>query len=173
MSTLVFQVVIKQWDKSQRSDADVASRDSVANAYPIQAKPEFLIFDHPCIIDQHSINFATEQSNRLNNRPLKKALLADGIIELERFIISKPANNQSLLLEYRNKDKEIIKVANSSLDKGWIQAKYNWRYRVEKLDEIFWQYEELTLNMALVTKLEEEYFIRTHVGEPHYYEDND
>jgi hypothetical protein len=24
-----------------------------------------------------------------------------------------------------------------------------------------------------VTKLEEEYFIRTHVGEPHYYEDND
>lgn len=169
MATLVFQVFIKQWDKGQRSDIDVAARDKLACGYQVLAEPEFLIFGHPCIIDQHSINFACEQSDKNINRPLKKSMLADGAIKLERFIISEsisgsisePIANQSLILEYQADKQEVVKVADLNLDKGWIQVKYNWRYRVETEDQIFWQYEELVLNAALMSRLDSEYFLTT------------
>lgn len=162
MSTLVFQVVIKQWDKSFRSDADVAIRDAVDSTYPIQAKPEFLIFGHPCIIDQHSIDFATEQLDKNINRTLKKKKLAGGSIQLERFIISEaPGSTSSLNISYQQEDKEILNVGNLTTESGWLQTKYSWRYPVEKNNQIFWQYEELTLNVALMTSLENDLFLNS------------
>jgi hypothetical protein len=161
MATLVFQVFIKQWDKGQRSDIDVAARNKLACGYQVLAEPEFLIFGHPCIIDQHSINFACEQSDKNINRPLKKSILADGAIKLERFIISESVANQSLILKYQADKQEVVKVADLNLDKGWIQVKYNWRYRVETEDQIFWQYEELVLNAALMSRLDSQYFLTT------------
>lgn len=162
MSTLVFQVVIKQWDKGLRSEADAAARDSVASTYLIQAEPEFLIFDTPCIIDQHSIDFAAEQRDKNINRSLKKKKLTDGSIQLERFIISKSPDNSLLLnISYQQEDKEIINVGNLTKDSGWFQASYSWRYRVEKNNQIFWQYEELTLNLALATTLENNFFVNS------------
>jgi hypothetical protein len=169
MATLVFQVFIKQWDKGQRLDVDIAARDKLACGYQVLAEPEFLIFGHPCIIDQHSINFASDQSSKYINRPLKKSMLADGAIKLERFIISESisgsipesVDKQSLSLEYQAENQEVVKVANFSLDKGWIQVKYNWRYRVETENKIFWQYEELVLNVALVSQLDNKYFLTT------------
>jgi hypothetical protein len=162
MSTLVFQVVIKQWDKSLRSDNDAAARDSVASTYPIQAEPKFSVFDHPCIIDQHSIDFATDQPDKNINRLLKKKKLVDGSIQLERFILSKsPGNSQLLNISYQQEDKEIIDVGNLTTESGWLQAKYNWRYSVEKNNQIFWQYEELILNLALATTLENNYFLNS------------
>jgi len=163
MSTLVFQVVIKQWDKSLRSDADAAARDSVANTYLIQSKPEFLIFDHPCIIDQHSIDFATDQLDKNTNRPLKKLKLADGSIQLERFIVSKSPDNSLLLnINYQqDNEEEIIEIGTLTADSDWLQTKYTWRYPVEKNNQIFWQYEELTLNVALMSKLENNCFLNS------------
>jgi hypothetical protein len=164
MSTLVFQVCVKQWDKSLRTDADVTARKAVADRYIIQANPEFLIFDCPCIIDQHSTNLALLESQNENdkhlNRPLKKIMLADGSIQLERFIIAKVAHSSLLLnISYQAENQEILKVGGLTTESGWIQARYSWRYRVEKNDEIFWQYEEIILNMALLDQVDKDAFI--------------
>ncbi len=78
MSTLVFQVTIKQWDKSQRDNECVSARADVSTAYPIDKSAQFLIFDTPCIIDQHT--FSSVKTDELSSlkviqnieRPLKK-----------------------------------------------------------------------------------------------------
>jgi hypothetical protein len=87
-------------------------------------------------------------------------MLADGSIQLERFIIAKSSESSLLLnISYQAEDQEILKVASLTTESGWIQASYNWRYRMEKNDQIFWQYEELTLNVALMAALESNAFI--------------
>jgi hypothetical protein len=162
MSALVFQVNIKQWDKSLRSDADVAVRNAAPSIYPIETAPEFLIFGHPCIIDLHSTNFNEFESSAGTgvNRPLTKTMLADGSIQLERFIIAKSSDRSlPLNISYQAEDQEILKVASLTTESGWIQASYSWRYRVEKNDQIFWQYEELILNMALLDQVDKDAFI--------------
>lgn len=56
MSLLVLQIVIKQWDKSRRTDAHVLQRAAIPNAYPLIFPPAFYVFDDQCIIDQHGCN---------------------------------------------------------------------------------------------------------------------
>ena len=150
MSTLIFQVHIKQWDKSQRSAQDVAKREAMATRFAIISQPEFFILNQPCIIDEH--NFAP-------NRILKKAMLSDGSVKLERFVISEQAGQT--LLTYLHESQESASTAApitiGNLNDGWIQAKYQWRYSVEQDNKIYWQYEEVTLNAVCVDEYDEKH----------------
>lgn len=163
MSTLILQIHIKQWDKSQRSPADVAARAAIPDRSPITGKPEFFILNRACLID---LKCADSQGMETAKRPLKKALLADGSVKLERFILSAKKAAESdgqLTLSYQedNKDKVVI----GDLNDGWIQAKYTWRYGVEQDGQIFWQYEEVSLNAACIStnaeSLDADYFMTT------------
>ena len=140
MPTLVLQLCTKTWEKSQRGPEDIAARAQLPNAHLIQAKPHFLIFEMPCVLDNHT------------GRDIKKAMLADGSIKLERFIISP---NHELAYQADKQAAEVI----GNLNEGWIQAKYEWRYSVEEDSKIFWRYEEVTLNAAIVDDLVDDYFL--------------
>ena len=167
MSTLVFQVTIKQWDKSQRSPEHEAARATAPEQFPIDASAQFLVFDTPCIIDQHT--FASSQSNDQvsltsaqtnTQRPLKKAMLADGAIKLERLVIAKQEDGD-LAVSYQEDNSDPIFIGHLYADRNnhWIKVKYQWRYRLENDTEIFWQYEEVTVNIALAENMDKQYFL--------------
>jgi hypothetical protein len=151
MRTLIFQLYIKQWDKGERSAENVEMRDNIDCFAPICEKPEFYILGQPCIIDRPVIKGLSS----INDRPVNKALFKDGRIQLENFIIHK--DNAGIYLTYAEKDKPAVHVGN--LSDGWIQARYQWRYAVERNEQIFWQYEEITLNAAWAEHYTKEYFV--------------
>ena len=153
MQTLILQIAIKQWDKSQRSPEHIASRATLPDCFKVMNKPEFLILGVQCLIDQHTIDcMVSERSTSPNvtshGRELKKAMLADGSVKLDRFIISKDSNSNEMTLAYQAEKAAPLLIG--SLSNDWVKAKYQWRHRVEKDNQIFWLYEEVTLNAALI-----------------------
>jgi len=154
MSTLIFQIHIKQWEKSQRSPADVAARAAMNDRFTITAKPEFFILNKPAIIDRCEGALGDHQGS---DRALKTAIMKDGSVRLERFMVSERGGKN--ILSYALENQAPMEVG--CLNDGWIQAKYQWRYRVEKNEQIYWQYEEVTLNAVCVKKVEVDYFLTT------------
>lgn len=154
MQTLILQITIKQWDKSQRSSEFIVSRAALPDCFKVENQPEFLILGNQCLIDQHTVDFIDgEHPAVVSNcgRDLKKAMLADGSVKLDRFIItikSKNSENNELTLAYQA-DKE-TPLPIGSLSNGWVKAQYHWRHRIEKDNQIFWLYEEVTLNAVLI-----------------------
>jgi hypothetical protein len=165
MPTLIFQLVLKQWDKSQRSPE---FRSAIANTqaiYPMHAQPQFMLFDNQCVLDQHALDFTSAPLEQASaqllseanaGRTITKSLLPDGRAMLDRFILAK--SNRFFQLAYE--DEEGLTTEIGPLKDGWLQAKYEWRYRIEKNNEIFWQYEEVTLNAALMTRMNSDVFLQ-------------
>ena len=119
MSILVFQIIIKQWDKSQRTEECVEQRAGIPDQYLINFPPAFYALDNQCVINQHG-------DYVLGNRVIYSQG-ADGKFKSDRFQIG--LNNK--VLEYTGKSDsdngcEII----GSLDKKGIQRKYDCRYTV-------------------------------------------
>jgi hypothetical protein len=79
MSLLVLQIVIKQWDKSQRTEAHDRLRATIPDKYPIIFPPAFYIFDKQCVIDQ--------QGDDIQGSRVKYSKEADGNIKFDRFKI--------------------------------------------------------------------------------------
>ena len=165
MSTLLFQLVLKQWDKSQRQPEQQAAIASKPIIYPIVSQPEFMLFETPCVLDQHVLDFTQEPLDVIDaqllsakdaGRTISKTVLQDGRAKLDRFIITKAGEN--IQLSYEDEEGIITEIGN--LENGWIQAKYEWRYRVEKNNEIYWQYEEVILNAALVDTINTDEFLK-------------
>jgi hypothetical protein len=154
MSTLIFQIHIKQWDKGQRSDADVAARAAQPDRYSIVNKPGYFILNKACIVDQHGDDVAT---NVYPNGRIKTVLMADGSVKIDRFMIS--GNDDVVVLSYREKDKQPIRVA--ELNQGWVQAHYHWRYTVEEGGQFYWLYETLTFNAACIAEYDADYFLHS------------
>ncbi len=59
MSVLVFQLVIKQWDKGQSSPEHVAARGAIPIRYSVVTKPVYYVLNKPCIVDQHGDDIST------------------------------------------------------------------------------------------------------------------
>ena len=168
---MILQCNIQQWDKSQRTTSDAAARASQPNHHRITSKPEFFIFDRPCILDLHLPDAA--------RRPIKKFKLNDRIVKIDRFIISRMSaddypnaegesegdsgNEEPLILSYQADDQ--TEIALGDLNRGWIQATYNWRYAVEQDRQIYWLYETFTLNAVCIENYDfdnnADYFINT------------
>ena len=148
MSILVLQIVIKQWDKSQRTETHVLERAKIPDKYPIIFPPAFYVFNKKCVIDQHG--------DDLQGGRVKYTQLADGKIKIDRFQVCLDGKD----LEYFgiSEPGEAPRII-GSLNNKWIQCKYNWRYGVFESDMYYWLYEEVTLNTICISKLNEKVFL--------------
>lgn len=150
MSVLILQIIIKQWDKSQRTEAHVAERANRPDKYPIKIPPAFYVFDKQCVIDQHG--------DDLQGGRVKYSQTTEGNIKLDRFQIDLNTN----VLEYSDTsetDKETKTIG--SLENSWIQCKYNWRYSIFENEMFYWLYEDITLNAMCIKSLNENVFMNS------------
>ncbi len=150
MSILVLQIIIKQWDKSQRTAKHVEHRAEIPAHYGIDFPPAFYAFNKQCVIDQHG-------DDLLGDR-VTYAQADNGMIKFDRFHICL----NSKVLEYIDKS-EPGKAARAmgSLDNKWIQCKYGWRYSVYEGGFYYWLYEEVTLNAISISRLNENVFLNS------------
>ncbi len=154
MSVLVFQIVIKQWDKGQGSPEHIAARAAIPVRYAVATKPAYYVLDKPCIVDQHGDDISTSvfKSGRI-----KYGMLPDGRIRFDRFQVCGKEDGD--ILEYVSVDKGCQTIG--PLNQGWIQCQYGWRYSVEEVGMRYWMYEEVTLNAACMDELDAECFLKT------------
>ena len=146
---LVLQIIIKQWDKSQRTAAHALARAKSPDRYAIIFPPAFHAFNKRCVIDQHGDDV---QGGRL-----KYAQSADGKIQFDRFQLS--LEDQVLVYvgaPTSDKAPSII----GPLNNQWIQCKYNVRYSVFEGGFYYWLYEEVTLNAVCINAFNENVFIQ-------------
>ncbi len=148
MNILVLQIIIKQWDKSQRTEACVEQRAEIPAQYPIDFPPAFYAFNNQCVIDQHGDDLLGDRVTYSQGD--------NGKIKFDRFQVCL----NSKVLEYTSmpdsgKDSRTI----GSLDNKWIQCNYDWRYSVYEGGFYYWLYEEVTLNVMSISRLNESIFL--------------
>lgn len=148
MSILILQIVIKQWDKSQRTEEHVQQRAEIPDRYSINFPPAFYVFDNQCVIDQRG-------DDLLGNR-ITYSQDDNGKIKFDRFQVCL----DSRVLEYTDKpgsDKALKTMG--SIDNNWVQCQYDWRYGVDEGGFYYWLYEEVTLNAISISTLDENVFL--------------
>ena len=149
MSLLILQIIIKQWDKSQRTETHTQLRAAIPDRYPLIFPPAYYAFNQQCVIDQQGDDL---QGNRLKySNPTHDTLLFD------RFQICLTSNRLTYLGEKSTGlPHEIGNFANQ-----WLQCRYNWRYSIFEADRYYWLYEEVTLNTIRLNKLDTLVFLNT------------
>jgi len=152
MSILILQIVIKQWDKSQRTESHVLGRAKIPDKYPIIFPPAFYVFNKKCVIDKHG--------DDLQGGRIKYSQLADGKIKFDRFHVCLEGK---VLGYFGTTESDEAPRIIGSLNNKWIQCKYNWRYGVFESDMYYWLYEEVTLNAICMSELNEKVFL---IAEP-------
>ncbi|NOQ14567.1 MAG: hypothetical protein GQ583_08855 [Methyloprofundus sp.] len=148
MSVLVLQIIIKQWDKSQRTAEHVKLRANIPDKYPLISPPAVYAFDQHCVIDQHGDDIQGDRVKYLKG--------TEGQIKFDRFQI-----NEDNTLEYYGTQSQQTPLRIGSLNNQWIQCKYNCRYSIFESELFYWLYEEVTLNAICVNKLNENLFTQT------------
>jgi len=152
MSVLILQIIIKQWDKSQRTEAHVSERANKPDRCPIKIPPAFYITDRQCVIDQHG--------DDLQGGRVKYCQTPEGNLKLDRFQIDLNKN----VLKYSDAsetDGETKTIG--TLENNWIQCRYNWRYSILENEMFYWLYEDITLNSICIDSLNKNVFLS---GEP-------
>lgn len=146
----VLQIVIKQWDKSQRTAAHVLERANLPGRYPIIFPPAFYDFNKQCVIDQHGDDI---QGGRL-----KYAQLADGKIKFDRIQLSLEDN---IIAYFGAAQSDKTPSVIGSLNNQWVQYKYTDRYSIFEGGFYYWLYEEVTLNVVCTGEFNENVFMDT------------
>ena len=146
---LILQIIIKQWNKSQRTEAHEKLRAKIPDKYPLLFPPAVYVGDRQCIIDQHG--------DDIQGTRIKCPKKVNGNILFDRFQISL---DDKIMAYFNEKSDEIPQVI-GSLNKQWIQCKYNCRYSIFESDYYYWLYEEVTLNAIYLNQLNENVFLTT------------
>ena len=147
----------------QRSEQDIAHRESLKNVHTINSQPEFMILDSQCIIDQYAFNGPTHIADHKPHagRTLKKSVINKNTVQLDRFQIQK--TEQELTFFYLEKDQEPKEIGTLKIktedSQSWLQAQYQWRYAIEEDNQFFWVYEKVCLNVAFMHQLDKSIFI--------------
>jgi len=150
MSILLLQIIIKQWDKSQRTEEHVEKRAEIPEQYSIDFPPAFYVFNNQCVIDKHGDDLLGNRVTYSQDDNWK--------IKLDRFQVCL----NSKVLEYIDKsDSEKDHRTIGSLDNKWIQCKYDWRYSVYEGGLYYWLYEEVILNVISINALNENVFLNS------------
>lgn len=145
---LVLQIVIKQWDKSQRTAAHVLARADIPDRYPIIFPPAVYDANKQCVIDRHGDDV---QGGRL-----KYAQLASGKIRFDRFQLSLE-DHVVAYFDATQPDKAASVIG--SLNNQWVQCKYTDRYSVFEGGFYYWLYEEVALNAICISEFNENVFM--------------
>ncbi|PHS23766.1 MAG: hypothetical protein COA83_09150 [Methylophaga sp.] len=150
MSLLVLQIIIKQWDKSQRTQKHVEERAKIANHHPIIFPPAFYALDQQCVIDAYG-------DDLLENR-IRYSQPDINTIKFDHFQVSLSNNT----LQYNGApNSDSTSRTLGPLDNRWIQCEYNWRYSVYQGGLYYWLYEEVTLNAINLNRLDENIFMNS------------
>lgn len=149
MNKLMLQIVIRQWDKSQRSEQDIQARNALADRYPVTMPPAKSLFEDRVIIDQHGDDL---MDNRLQYQ------LVDHHLLIDRFRFDLNAQT----VEFKAKlTTDALPTQLAKIDGGWQQFHYQWRYRVEAGGYIYWLYENVTLNAGFAVDFDQDVFVVT------------
>ncbi len=157
MTTLVVQIIIQQWDKAEQTEADAKARQQSPDRYPVLEANAQYLSDGQIVLDQHG-------DDRMGNR-VQYELSDDG-----RFIIDRLCFDlSSKTLEYiAQPDSMLPAEPIADLHDGWIQCRYQWRYKVYEGGFHYWLYESITVNAGFVEHLEKDVF--THSEPKHLFE---
>jgi len=147
MSTLVVQIVIQQWDKGQRSEADIKARAEKPDRYPVNDPNAHYLFDHQVVFDQHGDDL---MGNRIHYE-----LSDDGGFIIDRFRFDL---NRKLLEYIAQPDSMLPTEPVADLSDGWVQCRYQWRYKVYEGGFYYWLYEAITVNAGFVESVTEDMF---------------
>jgi hypothetical protein len=146
---LILQIIIKQWDKSQRTEAHERLRANSPDSYALTFPPAVYILNQQCVIDQHG--------DDIQGTRVKYALDANGAILFDRFQVNLTDN----VIAYRGAKADKPPQAIGSLYNQWIQCHYHCRYSIFESDRYYWLYEAVTLNAICLDQLNENVFLNT------------
>jgi len=149
MSILVIQTITRQWDKSQLSAEHVEAREKLPDRYAFNKAKAESLFSGKVLLEQHG-------DDTLGDRIQYE--LFDG----DKFIIDcfgfDMGNKEVAYFPPEDSDEETELV--TTMDDGWIQCHYEWRYRVDD-GAIYWLYEQFTLNARFVESLTDDIFLNS------------
>jgi hypothetical protein len=148
MSTLVLQIVITQWDKSQRSEKAQKTRSMIADRYPLLSSNYHYLFENTVVLDQ--------QGDDLMGGRIHYTLIEDSQLSVDRFRVDLKRKN----IEYMAAPNSVTPPRRiGSLDDNWIQCQYDWRYSVYEGGFYYWLYESITLNAIYTDRVTETLFM--------------
>lgn len=145
---LVLQIVIKQWDKGQRSEADIEARARIPDRYPLKAQSARYLSDDKVLLDQHG-------DDLMGNR-LRFELTDDDKLIIDRFGFDL---NSHAVVYFPQPDSMLPARHIATLGDGWVQCRYQWRYKVYQGGQYFWLYEAFILNAAVVAEQAQNVFL--------------
>lgn len=155
MTQLILQVIIRQWDKSQQSEQAIQARNALPDRYPVKFPPAKSLFNDRVVIDQHGDDLL---GNRLSYQ------LVDNTLLIDRFRLDLTAQT----VEFKSKlSADTRPIQLTKIDSGWQQFHYQWRYRTEHQEQIFWLYESVILNIAYSNVFDENIFVNNLPGQQH------
>ena len=154
MSQLVFQFIIRQWDKGQLSPAHLSERAALPDRYPIEATTMFSHSGKDFIFSQHGDDIPT---NIFNKGRIHHVETSDNQISFDRFRVSLVSDQT--FLAYLLKDSEPVTIG--KLEDGWIHCRYHWRYGVEESGQFYWMYEDVILNGLKIDVLDVDIFLKS------------
>ena len=146
MKKLVLQIIIRQWDKSQLSEQHIEERQALPGRYPISSSAQML-FDGRVLLDQQGDDV---MGNRIRFQLVENAVLIDRF----RFDL----DVQTVEFKARLQVDEQPKLL-ATLNNGWMQFQYQWRYRVEQGGFIYWLYEKVIVNVCFTEINEPDIFV--------------
>ncbi|MCX4187711.1 hypothetical protein [Methylophaga sp. OBS4] len=148
MSILVIQIVIKQWDKGQRSEEHIKARQQIPDRYPVTSPAAQYFSEHQIVLDQHG-------DDVMGNR-IRYELTDDNQFIIDRFCFDL---NKKTVEYIAQPDSMLPPKLITTLENNWIQCKYKWRYKVFEGGLFYWLYEEMIVNAHFVDSLTEDVFM--------------
>lgn len=145
MHKLIVQTVIRQWDKSQLSAADIQARQALADRYPVNLPPAVALFDDQVILDQ--------QGDDVMGNRIRYQLTDARLFMIDRCCFS--LQTQTLMIK-QSSERQPVQL---SMADGWVQCHYQWRYKVFEGGFYYWLYEAVTLNACFTQRVEEDVFL--------------
>jgi len=147
---LVIQIVIKQWDKAQTSEQDIQARQQIPNHYQLTPSATNVIFDKKVALEQIGDDVMGDR--------IRYELLDEDKFIIDRFGFD--LTNKAVVY-FPKADSMQSPSHITTLDSGWAQCVYEWRYKVFQGGYYYWLYEHVTLNASFVETLSEDVFTNT------------
>lgn len=144
---LVLQIIIRQWDKSQLSEKHKQLRKDLPKRYPISSSVSALS-DGQIMLDQHG--------DDVTGNRIRYQLIDENSFLIDRLRI----DLKTKTVEFKSRlQVDELPILLTTINGGWIQCQYQWRYRVEEGGFIYWLYENVIINISFIDEIDANVFI--------------
>lgn len=147
MQKLILQTIIRQWDKSQRSQQHEKARAVLPGRYPLSSTLVD-ISDGKIMLDQ--------QGDDVSGNRIRYQLMDENYFLIDRFRIELNAKTIEFKPRLQADESPIMLT---TLNDGWIQCQYQWRYRIHEGGFIYWLYENVIINVCFLNEIDANIFI--------------